>query len=116
MASKANLAFDWVLHGYSPPPPQLCCLVPPALHARAELLVGECLLALWDKLLITYKEPLASPKNASVKQGSAQSAQPSSAPGSLGQDALSQSGGQKVSKRRHVSLAGLFGVFLLQHR
>lgn len=69
-----------------------------------------------DKLLITYKERLASPKNASVKRDSAQSAQPLSAPGSLGQDALSQGGGQKVSKCRHVSLAGLFGVFLLQHR
>lgn len=41
--------------------------VPLALHARAELLAGECLLASGEKLLITYKEQSAAPENTSIK-------------------------------------------------
>lgn len=111
--SKANLAFDWVLRGYSPRYgvryPLPC--VPELSYWR-----GSVYSPSGDKLLITYKERLASPKNTAVKGDSALSRLSRCQPQAPGPGrTAARSGGQKVMKRWHVLLAGLFAV-LLQRR
>lgn len=96
----------------------LWCSIPLALHARAELLVGACLLAFGDKLLITYKEQLASPKNISIKWDSALSRlSPCQPQISSCQQALKpETEVKKLLSVWPILLAGLFGRSLLKHR
>lgn len=114
--SKANLAFDWVFMwilspGYGVQYPLLC--MPELSYWR-----GSVYLPSGDKLLIIYKEQLASPKNISIKWDSALSRlspcqlQVSFVPICI----EARNGGQKVTKRWHILLAGLSSRSLLKHR